>query len=509
MTDAPAAPVPPPAADAMSQVEVGWLFVQHYYTYLNKDPMRLHQFYTRRSIMCHGNEGEHVEPLVGQAQINRKIVELGLHDCKVLVSNVDSQPSISGLVVQVLGEMSNRGGPSQKFVQTFFLAEQKTGYFVLNDIFRFLKEDVPESDADIDEEIDYVPAAPAPPVTVVAPTTSSLPSSRNDTPGPESVELDEATIQEQYAATAATMPPDAPPLLIEEDERPAVPVPAEQSQVDEVPPVPLSPLPAPAEVVVAPVVAAPVAAPVVPVVPAAPAGRVSWAALAAKSTAAAAAAAASTTTAAVPAAAPTQAPPALIPAPAVPAAQENAKPASKDDAPAAQPQAAQPQQQQRRPRIEFHSAYIKGVNEKVPEAALREALTRFGKLTHFEVSRPKSCAFVDFADAVMLKSALEAHTLPVGDQVVYIEERRRGNPGGFGNNAANRGNGSGPAKAQNGGFRQWNNDRQANGTNGANGATAQTTGGNYNNASGESKNANRSMRPNVGASGGKRPNSKQ
>ncbi|KAK9712598.1 hypothetical protein K7432_007041 [Basidiobolus ranarum] len=51
-------------------------------------------------------------------------------------------------MIQVLGEMSNKGGPSQKFAQTFFLAEQPNGYFVLNDIFRFLKEEV-------EEELDY------------------------------------------------------------------------------------------------------------------------------------------------------------------------------------------------------------------------------------------------------------------------------------------------------------------------------------------------------------------
>jgi hypothetical protein len=42
--------------------------------------------------------------------------------------------------------MSNRSEPWKKFVQTFFLAEQPNGYFVLNDIFRFLKEEPVESD---------------------------------------------------------------------------------------------------------------------------------------------------------------------------------------------------------------------------------------------------------------------------------------------------------------------------------------------------------------------------
>ncbi len=71
----------------------------------------------------------------------------------MFITNVDSQASISGgVLVQVLGEMSNHGD-CQKFCQTFFLAEQPTGYYVLNNIFRFLKEDI---DAEYEEVEDGV-----------------------------------------------------------------------------------------------------------------------------------------------------------------------------------------------------------------------------------------------------------------------------------------------------------------------------------------------------------------
>ena len=45
--------------------------------------------------------------------------------------------------------MSNRGEAWRKFAQTFFLAEQPKGYYILNDIFRYLKE---EDEAEEDEE---------------------------------------------------------------------------------------------------------------------------------------------------------------------------------------------------------------------------------------------------------------------------------------------------------------------------------------------------------------------
>ena len=70
-------------------------------------------------------------------EIHKKIVSIGFQDCKVYIHSVDAQSSAAGgIIIQVIGEMSNKGEPWRKFAQTFFLAEQPNGYFVLNDIFR-------------------------------------------------------------------------------------------------------------------------------------------------------------------------------------------------------------------------------------------------------------------------------------------------------------------------------------------------------------------------------------
>lgn len=45
--------------------------------------------------------------------------------------------------------METRRVPSRKFAQTFLLAEQPNGYFVLNDVFRYLKEDMDLSAASL------------------------------------------------------------------------------------------------------------------------------------------------------------------------------------------------------------------------------------------------------------------------------------------------------------------------------------------------------------------------
>ncbi|CAG8544633.1 13601_t:CDS:2 [Ambispora gerdemannii] len=123
--------------------EIGWLFVQEYYTFMHKEPHRLHCFYNVNSIYTTGKEGETVKTCHGPQEINNKIMEFGLNDTTVLVTNVDSQASLNGgIVIQVLGQMANKGEESRKFAQTFFLAVQPNGFFVLNDILRFLADEV-------------------------------------------------------------------------------------------------------------------------------------------------------------------------------------------------------------------------------------------------------------------------------------------------------------------------------------------------------------------------------
>ncbi|KAI9097168.1 hypothetical protein DFS34DRAFT_685833 [Phlyctochytrium arcticum] len=135
--------------------EVGWLFVEKYYSLMNQAPQRLHCFYNKKSAFLHGHEGEATATVCqGQQEIHSRIVDLDFNDCKVLVSQVDVQSSLNGgIVVQVLGEMSNNGGPTHKFAQTFFLAEQPNGYYVLNDIFRFLKEDIDNEYEDAEDPV--------------------------------------------------------------------------------------------------------------------------------------------------------------------------------------------------------------------------------------------------------------------------------------------------------------------------------------------------------------------
>jgi hypothetical protein len=86
--------------------------------------------------------------------INEKILSMDVERAEIKA--VDAQESLGGgVTVLVMGHLTRRTGVSCEFVQSFFLAPQEKGYFVLNDILRYSGE---EGDA----------AAMQPPVPEVA-----------------------------------------------------------------------------------------------------------------------------------------------------------------------------------------------------------------------------------------------------------------------------------------------------------------------------------------------------
>ena len=75
---------------------------------------------------------------------------------KAEVKYVDAQESYNGgVIVLVIGSMVNVDGSRRGFTQTFFLAPQDKGYYVLNDIFRYLEGDVCKS---VKQDSDIAPA---------------------------------------------------------------------------------------------------------------------------------------------------------------------------------------------------------------------------------------------------------------------------------------------------------------------------------------------------------------
>ncbi|GAA6061827.1 hypothetical protein JCM10212_001133 [Sporobolomyces blumeae] len=187
--------------DATDSARIGWAFLSQYYSYLNKDPARLHCFYTKRSTLIHSTEGEETTACYGQQEIHAKIMSLAFEDCKVYISNVDSQSSAEGgIIVQVIGEMSNANGSWRKFAQTFFLAEQPNGYFVLNDICRYIKEE--------GEDEASTPAAASAAAAATATTSTSGPDA-------SAAAAAEAPSTSPAPAAAASAEDDSRPASVE------------------------------------------------------------------------------------------------------------------------------------------------------------------------------------------------------------------------------------------------------------------------------------------------------
>lgn len=462
-----------PSSNADRFQEVCWSFVEQYYTHVNKDQDKLHLFYKKDSTAIHGTETQSVQPYHGQREIVQLIAKHNFRNCKVMVSNIDCQRTLAdGVLVQVIGEMANEGEPSQKFVQTILLAPQNNGYYVLNDIMRFLKEDAPsefgdyekepvfddaKSTAEAKEEAPKVEAKDTPkePEAVTpaatASTTAQAPAAAAASTNAESSlfsqslenKKEEAKVEEPVAAPAAQETQSE--TKSEEPVEKASEKPAEKSVAN-----------GSAEKQAA----APAAAPAAPVTPALPATPMSWAARAAQKppTAAATSPAASTATAASPAAAT----PAATASPSVSAAAAAAALNEKPSPPSPAAVAATATGHRRGPK-EYFSAYIKHVSDNVNEKQLKSALQAIGTVTHFEVARHKNCAFVDFIDLPTLKAALAVHDLKLPNgATVLVEERKRG--GAKKNNNYNNANANNNANGNNAnGNGYYNQNRRANG----------------------------------------------
>ncbi|XP_028296942.1 ras GTPase-activating protein-binding protein 2-like [Gouania willdenowi] len=142
-----------------SPLDVGQEFVRQYYTVLKKAPASLHRFYGRSSSFVHGGldpNGKLAEAVYEHEEIRKKIKSLQFSECCTKIWHVDAHGTLSdGVVVQVLGELSNSGQPMRKFMQTFVLAldgSSSNTFYVHHNIFRYEDEVFGNSHAEHKEE---------------------------------------------------------------------------------------------------------------------------------------------------------------------------------------------------------------------------------------------------------------------------------------------------------------------------------------------------------------------
>ncbi|PWA70295.1 Nuclear transport factor 2 [Artemisia annua] len=187
-----------PQADAPSTTPsvqvVGNAFVEQYYHILHHSPDMVHKFYQDPSFISRPEEDGKMITVTTMKGINDKICSMDYTTYKAEIKTADAQESYKdGVIVLVTGFLTRKeDNRRRKFIQSFFLAPQDKGYFVLNDVFRYVDESKPIEDnpvvVEVIEDKQTTPLIPDPPRTI-------------DSPSPyfASVHKDEAPIVEEKA----------------------------------------------------------------------------------------------------------------------------------------------------------------------------------------------------------------------------------------------------------------------------------------------------------------------
>ncbi|XP_068663833.1 nuclear transport factor 2-like isoform X2 [Aristolochia californica] len=129
-----------PFVGPVSAIQVGSCFVEQYYYILERNPKLVYQFYTDASTMLR-IDGDRNEVASAMLQIHSLVMSLNFSGIEIKTTHsLDSWSG--GVLVTVTGyvQITSFSG-RRKFVETFFLAPQEKGYFVLNDVFHLLDEE--------------------------------------------------------------------------------------------------------------------------------------------------------------------------------------------------------------------------------------------------------------------------------------------------------------------------------------------------------------------------------
>lgn len=401
---------------------VGNSFVKQYYHLLAKNPETLHRFYKDDSKFTHGHGSQQEEPISGQKKINDKIMSMGYAGARVDLEygSVDCQASLNGgVAVMVSGIITLKEQQPKAFVQTFFLAVQPNGYFVLNDAFRYL-ETPQHLKTDV---VPVVPTVPAVETTSTGTTTATLP-----VPQPP-------------------LPPVAAPLSPKAKAKPSTPKGKKKTTKEVVKAVevqqeaPLSPVAVKQEEEPAPVVAEEVSS--------APKSWASHLFSGAKPVAAATAA----TTAAT-AAAPTKTAKKV----------SSNKNGWSDETPVANGEASAPKE-----KGTFKNKgvlFVRDLQPHTKDSDLRMLFQEFGNITAINVVQNRGYGFVDFDSMEAVKAVLSGgKQFTLFDKPISVEERHpeRRDAGGRGGYSSYRGGGRGNGR---GGQRAGRMDRGGRGRGG-------------------------------------------
>ncbi|XP_073146764.1 nuclear transport factor 2-like isoform X2 [Henckelia pumila] len=149
-----------PAAAPVS-AQVANAFVQQYYQILHQSPQLVYRFYQDISKLGRPETDGSLSITTTMQAINEKIVSLNYENLRAEIKSVDAQESYNGgFQVLVTGYLTGKDHSVRNFAQSFFLAPQDVGYFVLNDMFRYVS-DVPATTV-VNDVVRLMPIVPDP-----------------------------------------------------------------------------------------------------------------------------------------------------------------------------------------------------------------------------------------------------------------------------------------------------------------------------------------------------------
>ncbi|KAL6851411.1 hypothetical protein ACP4OV_020344 [Aristida adscensionis] len=398
-----AAPPPPPAAAAAgspppAQV-VGNAFVQQYYNILHQSPELVYRFYQEASRLGRpADAGADMETVTTMEAINRKIMSMDITRAEIRA--VDAQESLcGGVTVLVMGHLTEGAAASREFVQSFFLAPQEKGYFVLNDILRYVMpggegaEPSPPQEPAPEAADEVVAAAPAAVLAngTVGGAAGSVPREQDASPEPD-----------QRAAEPV------PHIQDEEDlNEPEVYNPPNEAET----PV-LEETPVPEVINEVPSNAAVVTQSSASPIPVEEAPKKSYASIVKVMK---------------------EVRPQASTVPSRPAPPKPEKQAPPAPAPVADVQSFTPNTQSgsfQDPEVDGHAIYVRNLPLNATPQQLEDEFKRFGTIKHdgIQVRSNKiqgfCYGFVEFEDASAVQSAIEASPVVIGDRQCYVEEKR-------------------------------------------------------------------------------------
>ncbi|XP_059306080.1 nuclear transport factor 2-like isoform X2 [Lycium ferocissimum] len=126
----------PPSAQV-----VGNAFVEQYNQVQHHTPEFVYRVYQDSSVLGHPDSNGVMSSVTTIKNINDMICSLDYKNYKAEIKTADAQESFKdGVIVLVTGCLTGKDNLRRKFTHTFFLAPRNNGYFVLNDVFRYVEE---------------------------------------------------------------------------------------------------------------------------------------------------------------------------------------------------------------------------------------------------------------------------------------------------------------------------------------------------------------------------------